>query len=79
MTILDVRPELSGVDADDEIDHLYCCCTPAVALCGHYLGEPEEASGDPDRCCEACDDLIEIVCILCGYGLYGPCACGQCP
>lgn len=77
-TLLDQRIEVRTSDADGEIDHYFCCCTPNLALCGKDLSDeavcPEGCSHDE---CKTCVDLIDITCMFCGCGLTGPCACGE--
>lgn len=69
----------SSHEDDDDVDHFYCCCSPDIALCGEDIGGDNDlGDADCDDPCERCEALIEVPCILCGYGISGPCACGRC-
>lgn len=65
---------------DDDLDHLFCCCSPDLALCGTDISDEPvcEDDEDQDNPCVVCVDLEAAICSRCGFGLSGPCACGRC-
>jgi hypothetical protein len=72
---------LDDTDAgeDDDTCHLFCCCSPDIALCGEDIAdEPIDESGEDDDCLR-CVAIRYAVCILCGYAPDdADCACGEC-
>lgn len=80
MTITFIEPATTATSRDDDLDHLFCCCSPEVALCGAALDEVDQCEDDEEQehPCVVCADLVAVQCARCGYGIDGPCWCGRC-
>jgi hypothetical protein len=79
-TELDVRPDLDATDGDDDVQHIVCCCSTNIALCGKNVLEDtlvQDDDWDESLGCKRCLELETVPCILCGYDNTG-CFCGKC-
>ncbi len=73
-TDLDIRPDLSHGDTDDNLCHIVCSCSPDIALCGVSVPENEMVEDfDDDRTCKRCLELEGETCILCGHNYCEKC------
>ena len=81
-TDLDVRPDLSHNDNDDDVSHVVCCCSTNIALCGaDVTSDPlvEDDWNDEDAC-KRCLEVEGMPCVLCGIDPINDnyCYCGKC-
>lgn len=80
-TDLDIRPDLSNNDTDDNVCHIVCCCSRDIAMCGASVPDNDTISvddSDEDETCKRCLELESVPCVLCGHDNTS-CYCGKCP
>ncbi|WP_329214894.1 hypothetical protein OG352_05460 [Streptomyces sp. NBC_01485] len=66
-TLAPERAPATVGDADDDLTHSVCECTPDIALCGTDMAGAEWADEDDDvTCCVVCLDLEDEPCPKCG-------------
>ena len=68
---VEVLPQpVAPTTADDDLDHIYCECTPDIAFCGEDVStSPIVDESSLNEVCALCDVLHEAndgVCARCG-------------